>query len=126
MAVVKTLFLKQTAESQEHVMRKGTVERGAARAIEFKGSRMRIEMSLKTRTIIPQEMQYLSLSRFVRLEDEFLRGKEDRLEMILNLLKKREDVSEVAAHFQSVVAMRRQPSSSKYRRMAHQADCKHY
>ena len=33
-------------------------------------------------------MGFLSLSRFVEIENEFLKGKEDRIEFILDLLTK--------------------------------------
>ena len=37
---------------------------------------------------MPLEMRYLNLSKFVEIENEFFKGKEDKLELILDLLKK--------------------------------------
>ena len=37
---------------------------------------------------MPVEMRYLNLSKFVEIENEFFKGKEDKLELILDLLKK--------------------------------------
>ena len=67
-------------------------------------------------------MSHLSVSRFVELENEFLRKKEDRLDMVLSLL--RGGGGGGVEEFQTVAGLRRVPSSSKYRRMARQAECK--
>ena len=74
---------------------------------------------------MPMEMRYLSLSKFVEIENEFLGEKEDRIKAILELLKKEKKIKG-GSQKHTVAALRRLPSSSKYRRQARQADCEYF
>ena len=95
-----------------------------SKVIKFRGAGLKIEVNKREegpRRGMPQEMRYLSVSRFVEIENSFLKSNEDRIGLIVDLFKKEHDYSGAG---QTVAGMRRLPSSSKYRRMAKQADCK--
>ena len=71
---------------------RGRDKLAGSRVIKFRGSGVKIEVNRREeewRSGVADEMRYLSLSKFVEIENEFLKGKEDRIELILDLLKKK-------------------------------------
>ena len=123
-------YIKYTYEnrgSEKRLVSRNQTKEGSvigSKVIKFRGAGLKIEVNKREEGLrrgMPQEMRYLSVSRFVEIENSFLKSKEDRIGLIVDLLKKEHDYSGAG---QTVAGMRRLPSSSKYRRMAKQADCK--